>query len=192
MHVSQYFKKRTYTFKAFRRDVSKIFRNRSQIRESRKTERLSPQFRERIMLAVTAVNGCRYCEWGHTKAALNLGCTEEEIEQIMKHDFGSCDPDEVIGLAYAQHYAESGGSPAEDAKQKLLEFYGEQKARDIQLYIDMVTIGNLLGNTVDAFESRLKGLPPENGSFLFELLLYSLGFPFVIIFNRKEKKKRKN
>lgn len=192
MHGSQYFKKRTYTFKAFRRDISSMTKNRSQFKEYRKAKRLSPQFKERIMLAVTAVNECRYCEWGHSKMALNLGCTEEEIEHIMKQDFGSCDPDEVTGLAYAQHYAETGGFPTEDAKQKLVDFYGEQKAQDIKLSINMVTIGNLLGNTVDAFESRFRGLPPENGSLLFELFLYSIGFPFIILMRRKMKKKRKD
>lgn len=192
MHGSQYFKKRIYSFKTFRRDISYMRRNRSKLKEYRKTKRLSPQFRERIMLAVTSVNECRYCEWGHSKLALNYGCTEEEIERIMKHDFGSCDPDEVTGLAYAQHYAETGGFPTEDAKQKLVDFYGEQKAQDIQLSINMVTIGNLLGNTVDAFESRFRGLPPENGSLLFELFLYSIGFPFIILMRRKMKKKRKD
>jgi len=170
MHGSQYFKKRTYTFKSFRRDISYMRKNRSKIKEFRKAKRLSQQFRERIMLAVTAVNECRYCAWGHSLMALNYGCTEEEIEQIMEHDFGSCNPDEVTGLAYAQHYAETGGLPTEDVKQKLVDFYGEQKAQDIQLTINMVTIGNLLGNTFDAFESRFKRLPPENGSFLFELI----------------------
>ena len=46
-------------------------------------------------------------------------------------------------------------------------------------------MGNLLGNTLDAFESRLKGVPPEKGSFLFELFIYSLALPFVLIFNKK-------
>ncbi len=192
MHGAQYFKKRTYSFKSFRQDISYMRRNRSKLKEYRKAKRLTPQFREKIMLVVTAVNECRYCEWGHSILALNYGCTEEQIEQIMEHDFDSCDPEEVIALAYAQHYAETGGLPTEEAKQKLVEFYGEQKAQDIQLSINMVTIGNLLGNTIDAFESRFKGLPPENGSFLLELFLYSIGWPFVILMKIKMKKKYKN
>ena len=160
----------------------------SSVRKTMKAGRVSRQFQERIMLAVTAVNDCRYCEWGHTKTALKAGCTDEELEQIMIHDFGSCDPDEVVALAYAQHYAETVDNPTTESWDKLVDFYGEEKAKDIQLVIQMVTIGNLLGNTLDAFESRLKGIPPENGSLLFEFFIYSLVFPFAIIFNKKYKK----
>ncbi len=185
MHGSKYFKKRSYTFRAFLRDNLQMFKNRSEIKQMKKAGRVNPQFEKRIMLAVTAVNGCRYCEWGHTQSALNLGCSEEEIKHIMIHDFGSCDPDEVIGLAYAQHYAETGGNPSSENWERLMEYYGEEKAKDIQLVIEMITMGNLLGNTLDAFESRLKGVPPEKGSFLFELFIYSLALPFVLIFNKK-------
>ncbi|MCE7742724.1 MAG: carboxymuconolactone decarboxylase family protein [Candidatus Heimdallarchaeota archaeon] len=164
-----------------------MMKKSSNIKGARKSGRVSRQFQERIMLAVTAVNGCRYCEWGHTKAAINQGCSEEEIEQIMTQDFGSCDPDEVVALAYAQHYAETGGKPSSEIWESVIGFYGEEEARDIQLVIEMVTIGNLMGNTLDAFESRLKGIPPEEGSVLFELFIYSLAFPFAIIFNKKYK-----
>ncbi|TFG11022.1 carboxymuconolactone decarboxylase family protein [Candidatus Heimdallarchaeota archaeon] len=191
MAFSQYFKKRSFTFKSFLRDFVRIMKKNSDIRDTMKSERVSKQFRERIMLAVTAVNGCRYCEWGHTKAALNEGCSEEEVEQIMTHDFGSCNPDEVVALAYAQHYAETEENPSPDAWKRVVNFYGEEKAKDIQILIEMITMGNLLGNTLDAFESRLKGIPPENGSLFFELFLYSLALPFVLIFNNRYEKWKK-
>ena len=191
MHASQYFKKRSYTFRSFLRDFIRITVKSSKIRDAMKSERISPQFRERIMLAVTSVNECKYCEWGHTESALKHGCTEEEINEIMAQDFGSCNPEELIALAFALHYAETGCLPSDESKEKLLDFYGEEKSQDILLFIQMITMGNLLGNTLDAFESRLKGTPPEKGSFLFESIVYSLGFPFVKIFKRKERKKAK-
>jgi len=98
MLATQYFKKRSYTFLGFIRDVIMLLRKSSRIRDSMKSGRISTQFRERIMLAVTAVNGCVYCEWAHTKVALEQGCTNNEIKEIMVHDFGSCDPYEVVGL----------------------------------------------------------------------------------------------
>lgn len=189
MLATQYFKKRSYTFRGFTRDVIMLLRKSSRIRDSMKSGRISTQFRERIMLAVTAVNGCVYCEWAHTKVALEQGCTNEEIKEIMAHDFGSCDPYEVVGLAFAQRYAETEGLPPEEAYQKLFSHYGEEKANDIILFIKIITIGNLLGNTFDAFESRLRGLPPEKGSFFFEFYIYILGFPFFKWFKRKSKKK---
>ncbi len=143
------------------------------------------------MLAVTAVNDCIYCEWSHTKAALSSGCTEDEVVEIMEHDFGSCDPEEVVALAFAQHYAETEGIPTDEAWDKLVEQYSNQKANDIMLLIKMITVGNLLGNTIEAFGSRFKGKPPENGSLLFELFIYMFGWPFILILNRKIKKKAK-
>jgi AhpD family alkylhydroperoxidase len=192
MYASQYFKKRSYTFRGFLRDFTRLIAKSFKIRDAMKSERINPQFRERIMLAVTAVNECKYCEWGHTKTALKHGCTEEEINEIMVHDFASCNQEELIALAFAQHYAETGGLPSDELKEKLLDFYGKEKSQDILLFIQMITMGNLLGNTLDAFESRRKGIPPEKGTFFFEFIVYALGFPFIRIFKRKEKKKKKN
>ena len=177
MLLSKYFNKRTYTLSTFFKDFFTVMKKSSAIRDSMNSGRISDKFREKIMLAVTSVNGCRYCEWGHTKSALESGCTEEEIEEIMINDFGSCDPDEVIALAFAQNYANSKGDYAEESWNKLVETYGEQKAEDILLSIQMITVGNLLGNTVDGFLSRFKGKPPEAGSLLFELFLI---FIFII------------
>jgi len=36
-------------------------------------ESLDKKFRERMMLAVTEVNGCRYCRYAHTRIALFCG-----------------------------------------------------------------------------------------------------------------------
>ena len=59
------------------------------------------------------------------------------------------------------------------------------------LLIQMITMGNLFGNTIEAFGSRFKGKPPENGSLLFELFIYTFGWPFILILNKKIKKKAK-
>ena len=164
-------------------------RKSSQIRKIKKSSKLDEQFKERIMLAVTAVNGCIYCEWAHTKVALKSGCTEEEIADIMKYDFGSCDPDQVVALAFAQLYAETRGKPTDEDWNKLVEQYGKQDAENILLLIQMITVGNLLGNTIEGFESRFKGKPPEKGSLLFELFIYIFGWPFILIMNAKVKKR---
>jgi AhpD family alkylhydroperoxidase len=202
MLASKYYRKRTYGFKTFFKDVLKVIKKSSHIKDAMRSERISPQFRERIMLAITAVNGCRYCEWGHTKTALEYGCTEEEINNIMMLDFGSCNPDEVIALAFAQHYANEEGIYSDETWKKMIEAYGEQKSEDILLFIQMITVGNLLGNTFDGFGSRFKGKPPEEGHLLFELfliissviiaipmsLIFIIVFPFRKIFKKKNKK----
>ena len=41
--------------------------------KAKKNKELSPDFIERIMLAVTEVNGCAICSYAHTKMALEAG-----------------------------------------------------------------------------------------------------------------------
>lgn len=183
---TNYYKKRSYTFKGFLKDLTFMLRNFSKISEAMRTERINKQFREKIMLAVTAVNDCKYCSFGHTQMALKAGCTEEEINQIMQQDLGACDSYEVVALAYAQHYAETKGNPSPEALKKLFSHYGRKKAEDILLFIHMIEMGNLLGNTIDAFASRLKGKPAEEGSFLFEAVLFASSYPFISLFLKKD------
>lgn len=40
---------------------------------------LSPETRELISIAVSAINGCPYCLEAHRRSALNAGVTDEEI-----------------------------------------------------------------------------------------------------------------
>jgi AhpD family alkylhydroperoxidase len=152
-----------------------MLRNISGMKETAKAERISKQFAENIMLACTAVNDCIYCAWAHTKVALETGSTIQEIEQILALQFDKVLEDQVIALSFAQHFAESQGKPTKKALQKLGSYYGPQKSNDIINYLNMITMGNLLGNTIDAFESRLRGKPSKEGSLIFEFLVYLLG-----------------
>jgi AhpD family alkylhydroperoxidase len=65
------FSKRTYKNpKEFFSDLRFIISNRKKLKEITAKRLISPAFRERLMLAVTAVNGCRYCSYFHTRQAL--------------------------------------------------------------------------------------------------------------------------
>ena len=50
------------------------------LRKNRKIKTVDEAFIERIMLAVTEVNGCAVCSYAHTKMALESGFSIEEIE----------------------------------------------------------------------------------------------------------------
>ena len=171
----QIFKKRTFTFRSLMKNIQIIIGNRKKLVDTMKSKRIGDDFSERIMLAVTAVNGCRYCEWGHTKMAIESGCTDEEIKNILNLDFQGLKRDEIPALAFAQHFAESKENPSKKALKKLAREYGTQKAEDIINYCRMITMGNLLGNTVDAFDSRMNGIQVVDGSFFFEFLVYLIG-----------------
>jgi len=89
------------------------------LKEITNKELISPAFRERLMLAVTAVNGCRYCSYFHAKQALKSGLTPSEIGQLLSGDVTYCPEEQAIALIYAQHWAEYDAHPDPEAVLKL-------------------------------------------------------------------------
>jgi AhpD family alkylhydroperoxidase len=130
-------------------DFRGIMRRRKEIRPLMRGEVINAAFRERLMLAVTQVNGCRYCSYGHARQALAEGISQEEIEALGQGMFAGSPSGEVPALLYAQHWAEAGGEPDQAARQRLVEQYGEEIAAGIELALRMIRMGNLLGNTWD-------------------------------------------
>lgn len=101
------------------------------------------------MLAVTAVDGCRYCSYFHAKQALKSGVTQEEIGQLLSGDVDSCPEEESLAVIYAQYWAESNAHPSFEAVLRLQETYGAEKAEAIHLMLRMIRLGNLTGNSLD-------------------------------------------
>jgi AhpD family alkylhydroperoxidase len=176
------FTKRSYTFGGFIRDVAIAFRaNLAPIvtKTNGDGQYLTSRFTEHVMLAVTAVNKCRYCSWVHSRLALQSGCIRPEIEAILGSDFSNVDKSELVALAFAQHYAETRGKPDRAAARKLLLVYGIERASAIVTSIQDIMIGNLTGNTLDAFQARLRGLHVEGGSPLLEFIVFLIGKPLT-------------
>ena len=163
------FSRRIYTWPEFITAARNVFCHMDDLRSAARAGRISKAFAEKIMLAVTRVNGCRYCAYGHTRAALDAGVPETEIQCLMSGELGCFPEQEAVALAFAQHYAESASQPDPAAQQRLLDYYGAETAQDIQAYLRMITFGNLYGNTFDAFLSRLAWKPAEAGSLWGEL-----------------------
>ncbi|MFC2009045.1 carboxymuconolactone decarboxylase family protein [Chloroflexota bacterium] len=100
------FNRRTYNSPDdFFADVSLPIRNRKQLREIRQKGLISPAFQERLMMAVTAVNGCRYCSYYHAKEALKTGIEPEEIHDLLSGGISNCPENELVAVMYAQHWA---------------------------------------------------------------------------------------
>ena len=116
---------------------------------------LSPKFRERLMLAVTRVNDCRYCAFFHTKAALSEGVPREEVERLMGGMFDGCPEEELPALLYAQHWAETECKPDPAMRQKLLDTYGTEKTEAIELTLRVIGACNYSGNSFDYILYRL-------------------------------------
>lgn len=136
------------------------------------------------MLVVTQVNSCRYCEYGHSIAALNAGIKPAELEAVKAGDFSDVPAEEIPALFFAQHYAVQAGSPEQDAVEALVKTYGEAQSARIMFTIRMITIGNLLGNTFDALLNRMGGDPVSSGSLIHEtgvMLLAILSVPISML-----------
>ena len=186
------FDRKIYTFRLLLNDLVFLFRNTVNISSAMRNEKLDKVFMEKIMTVVTAVNGCTYCTWFHAKQAMSSGISETEIKNMLNLQFEADASDfDVPALLYAQHYAETNRKPDKEMTKNLFDFYGEKTAKHIILMIRMIFFGNLLGNTFDAFLSRLKGKKAKNSNVIFETLFFIVNAPFMLPLLPATKKYRK-
>ena len=130
-------------------DARAIIRGRRQSKGSKSGMVIDVAFRERLMLAVTEVNGCRYCAYAHAKMALTAGLTESDITALAEGDLRGSPPGQIPALLYAQHWAETDADPDPEVRRRVLETYGRSMTDSIELSLSMIRVGNLLGNTWD-------------------------------------------
>ena len=112
-------------------------------------EIIDSKFRERLMMAVTEVNGCRYCAYYHTRQALAAGIGSEELEEIARFSFESSPEAQRSALLYAQHWAECDAHPDPDAWTCMEDSYSPEELELIELSLHTIRIGNLMGNLAD-------------------------------------------
>ena len=110
---------------------------------------LAPALRERLMLAVSGVNRCRYCVYGHSVLALREGLDAGEIGALLGRDLTHSPAAERIAIGYALHWAENDGRPDPALRARLAEVHGAAVARDIDAALCFIRVGNLSGNTLD-------------------------------------------
>jgi len=142
--------------------------------------RLGDQFFERLMLAVTEVNGCSVCSWGHAKASLEAGLSAAEIHELLGGDSSGVPEAEGPAVLFAQHYAESRGEPSESAAQRLVTEYGVERAADITAAVRMIMWGNAYGIPLSGLLARLRGEPFPGSTALYEVGML-LSAPWVLL-----------
>ena len=143
------------TFGQFWEDASFAIKNRKKVGLVMKGDLISPAFRERLMLTVTAVHNCRICTYVHSKQALLSGLSREETEMLLKGVIDNCPDKEIPALFYAQHWADTDANPDPKAQHKLVKTYGQDTVEVIELVLRVIRMGNLVGNTWDYFLYRL-------------------------------------
>ena len=143
------FSKRTYKLKDFLYDLMTLLYSCPCLIRAAHEKTVEPAFREKIMLAVSNVLGCRFCSWLHTELILKEGVDKKEITKILVSEIGSFPEHEAVALAFAIHYSESQGKPKKEPWERFLNYYGEDTAKTILSYIKAIYWGNLTGNTVE-------------------------------------------
>ena len=161
--------------------IYKGIRTVSYMSKARKHNQMDHQFIERIMLAVTEVNGCDICSYAHTKMALESGMSNEEIQNMLAGEIIDVPKQQVQAIMFAQHYAESRGKPSTKSWDQIVDNYGEALALGILGSIRFIMMGNVLGIPWNSFFKRFKGKPDQRSSIVYELKVMTVGSIFIPI-----------
>ena len=163
-----------------------VFAPRAKLKvdENKKNKLVDKKFVKRLQLAVTEVNGCTICSYGHAKMALRQGMDNEEINSFLSGGDNFIKIKEAKAIIFAQHFADSRGYPKKYAYDSIVEEYGKEEAQIILSATQTMITGNMYGIPLSAFQSRLKGKPYKDSSLFYELKTLTLGvvfFPIAII-----------
>jgi AhpD family alkylhydroperoxidase len=175
------FNKRFFTLSTFAASARDLFAHLGELHTALTQHRLSHAFSEKIMLAVTQVNGCRYCSYAHTRMALQASVSELELRDLLMGEFSHIPEHELVAVLFAQHYAEQADRYEATAWQRLQDAYGAEVASDILTHIRVITFANLYGNTFDALLERLRFHPVRGSHFFDEVTVLSAGATVVPI-----------
>lgn len=157
------------------------------LRQLKKQKVFTKTLKERIMLAVTEVNGCTLCSFVHTKVALSTGMSKEDISQLLAGEHSNVPEEDLIAVLFAQHFASSNEQPDSEAIDRLITEYGKDKAEAILGFCYMITMTNGMGISMDHFVKRLRFKRNRDSKVLFEImnpLITMLLFPVMTIYKR--------
>lgn len=164
-------------------------------RYSKSLSSLDPNFRTKIMLAVTDVNGCRICNAYHSKE-LKKGHTENSKKPDIKFDTNTFlkpkEDRDTLALSFATHYALMEGRYDCSLFHKLIDYYGNKEAYGIMASIKMITFGNVNGIALGNIANRLRFRKVENANVLTDLyngLIAYVLLPMFIIVNLFRRRK---
>lgn len=127
------------------------------------------QFKERIMLAVTEVNGCELCSFAHARFALDAGLSDAEVRSLLGGAAQGVPDDQLPAIAFAQHYADTRGHPDTLAWQEVVDVYGKVDALGVLGAVQIMMWGNAVGIPWSSLRSRLMGVPHPDSSRRYEL-----------------------
>ena len=163
----------------------RALRTTGAFRKAKQSGSLSLQLQERLMLAVTEVNGCALCSYGHSRMALEAGLSGQEIEDMLGGQTDGAPKEELPAILFAQHYADTRGKPTAAAWAQLVDRYGAPQAAGMLGAIRMITVGNTWGIPAGSLLARLTKKekyhidPRSNVGYEIAMLLLLL--PFLLV-----------
>lgn len=175
------FRKRTYRISEFVSGLGGIWSNRREVSEIWRRERLPAAFREKIMVAVAEVNGCRFCSFAHREWALDEGVSEAELAELEGMRPEDFDRRTWLAVVYARSLAAEDFGPVDPSLgRELAEVFSEEERGDIEVVAHAMTVINRSANTLDALSARWDGHPAE-GSRLIDEAVISAFMVLVIL-----------
>jgi AhpD family alkylhydroperoxidase len=150
-------------------------------------------FREELMLAVSQLNGCVYCSWGHHEWAQISGVSNEELARLEQLDPSGFDRRKWVAISYVRALVKENFVRVQPQLRRAMQHkYSAREIRDIELIAKIMDVGNRGSNTFDAMRSRLKGVPATDSRIVDELILSSVFLtiaPIVLVYVARASKR---
>ena len=147
------------------------FRSIPLLKKAKSAGKMDKAFLERIMLAVTEVNGCAMCSYYHTKVALESGFSAEEVRNMLGGSLSDVPVEELDGVLFAQHYADMRGKPSLESWQRIIDTYTETGAYGVLAVTRMIMMGNAVGIPSGSFLLRFRGKADPRSNLFYELMM---------------------
>jgi AhpD family alkylhydroperoxidase len=166
------FRKKTMTATEFVRGAASLVPDAPTIYKVWGKHELDAGFREELMLAVSKLNDCKYCSWGHYEWAHIAGVSEEELAQIEQLDPASFDRKKWLAISYVRALVTAGfGAVSADLVNEMRANYTDTEIKEIELVAKVMDIANRGANTWDSMLSRLRGRPAADSRLIDEAVL---------------------
>lgn len=146
---------------------------------------MNKQRKERIMLAISEVNGCAMCSFVHTKLALQAKMTPSEIKTILEGELSQIPEQDVLAVLFAKDFAANHEVIDPKFYTKIREYYGIDGARAIVCVCHVITMTTSMGIALAMLKDRLLFKPHRGSRFYRELLIplmTMVGFPLLFLY----------
>ncbi len=176
------FAKRTFTTPLLARSIGAVLLRLPVLAVATVRPAVPRALREKVMLGVNSVNGCRYCTWAHTGLALAHGVNLHELADLLDTGtFGAVNERDATAILFAQCFADTVRKPTPEARAALAERFTPYERRELMAYIHAIYLGSLCGNCADAWLNRFSGRKVDSGHPVPEALAALLAAPALCI-----------